>query len=445
MNLIESEPAVYPSAPHLSLPKYFIGWNCYFISLIFVGLFLENIPMSVWKLSLAEAAKFTGYGDPNSFAAAASDISVHGWVTTKTQALIKLWPPGYMIFEGLLLRVFGAEAPMGLILLACSSALFSTLMMEIRRIFYEKTGIISWVLPFFIFAFPTARFFILNIIGLLFGEWLAIGCFFSAILLVMRKSTRSILLAGCLFAASAYTRSQYEFFLGIILAALVGPQVLIYFWPKFRTLFKSVTSTALLKAMIVAQVLMAPWRLFHFSQNGDFKWVYTFDSIVAISLKSDEMLNAEGLNWMLQGGVNVPCHLAPQHCGIHNPEIYWQIFKENPFSWISMKLELLPRYWFTASDSVASPVSATNLSLGFSWLMLGCLVSTFYFLWLARKCASFPIWFAVTLGLIVAHFGIVTFSHLEVRYLYFIKIYGTFAFMMLLFDILTQRQQLKQP
>ncbi len=424
------------------MSKYFLGWTLYFVSLFCIGFFLENIPLDVWKLSLLEAAKFTGYGDPNSFAAAATDISIYGWVTEKTHAFMNLWPPGYMIFEGVLLKIFGSTAPMGLILLASSSALFSTVMMEIRRIMSLKFGNFSWFLPFFIFVFPTSRFFLLNIYGLLFGEWLAVGCFFAAILLLLRRTTRAILLAGCLFAAAAYTRSQYEFFLSVILGILIGVKLVTYFLKNYRHQLKFLTSDYLLKAMVVAQILMAPWRLFHFSHNGDFKWVYTFDSIVAISLKTDEMLNAEGLNWMLQGGVNVPCHLAPQHCGIHNPEIYWQIFKNNPVKWISMKLELLPRYWFTASNSVASPAAATYSSNGFSLIMLSCLLATFYFLWRARNREEFSVWFMVTSGLIIAHFGIVAFSHLEVRYLYFIKIYGIFAFMMLLFDLSVKKDQI---
>lgn len=37
----------------------------------------------------------------------------------------------------------------------------------------------------------------------------------------------------------------------------------------------------------------------------------------------------------------------------------------------------------------------------------------------------------VTLGIVIAHCFIVIFSHLEVRYFYFIKMYSVFAFILL--------------
>lgn len=418
--------------------NYWPGWVFYFITLIAIALLSSVSSMEVWAYNLLDAARTLPYGDPNSFAMAAIDVSAHGWITDNTRWTFNLWPPGFMLLEGALLRLFGSNAPMPLLLLALSASLFATVMMEMRRIISAAIGRWSWFVPLIIFSFPAARVFLLNLTGLLFGEWLSIGCFMGAILMLMRRTLKGAIFAGVLFALSAYARSQYEFFLNVTLFVSIGLMVLSFFWIKQGNTVHRQSVKYLVLSLIFAQILMSPWRLYHSLDGRDLRWVYTGPIIVSTSLSTDATLIAEGRGWMQQGGINVACHITPENCGKEDAATYLHIFKDHPFEWFSEKAKLLPEYWFSAVNTVsgsvlAAPVISTDLgAFVFNVLFLICFIGIFVLLWLGRKSDSALLWCGVTMGVVMSHFFIVTFSHLEVRYFYFIKIYSVFAFILLL-------------
>jgi len=410
-----------------------LGWVFYFVALVAIALFSSASQMDVWMYNLVDAAKGTGYGDPNSFAATAMDISTYGWTTDNSRWTFNLWPPGFMLLEGALLKLFGNNAPMPLLLLALSAGLFATVMMEMRRLLSGAMGRGAWLVPLLIFSFPAARVFLLGITGLLLGEWLSIGCFFGAVLLLMRRTLKGTIFAGVLFAVSAYTRSQYEFFLNVMLFVSIGLMLLSFFWIKQSNLVCRQSAKYLLLSLVVAQILMLPWRLYHSSHGQDLRWVYTGATIIEASLSTDATLIAGGREWMRKGGINVACHIAPEHCGKSDSVTYMRIFKDHPFEWISLKIKLLPEYWFASAGALAGPAMATSLEeIVSNGLFLIFFIGAFALLWLSRKNDLTPIWWGVALGIGVAHFGIVTFSHLEVRYFYFIKIFSVFLFLLLL-------------
>jgi hypothetical protein len=411
--------------------QYWRGWACYFAALLAIAILLTSSSMEVWTYNLVDAAKSLPYGDPNYFAAAAMDISTHGWITDNTRWTFNLWPPGFMLLEGALLKLFGSNAPMPLLLLGLSAGLFAAVMMEMRRILNGAMGRWSWLAPLLIFSFPAARFFLLSITGLLFGEWLAIGCFFGAVLMLLRRSLKGAIFAGVLFAVSAYARSQYEFFLDVMLLVSVGLMAISFFWYKQNNRINRQLSKYFLLSLIVAQILMLPWRLYHLCENQSLRWVHTGPLIITASLSTDSTLIAGGAGWMVKGGINVACHIAPEHCGKEDAETYFRIFKDHPLEWISAKIELLPEYWFSSVKSLVGPQVATNFAeTVFNGLFLICFIGSCALLWLSRKSDLSILWLGITLGLVIAHFFIVTFSHLEVRYFYFIKIYFVFFFLL---------------
>lgn len=413
--------------------QYLLGWMCYFAALLVIAMLSTTSSMEVWTYSLVDAAKGLGYGDPNYFAATAMDISAHGWITDNSRWTFNLWPPGFMLLEGTLLKLFGNNAPMPLLLLVLSSGLFAAVMMEMRRVLNGAMGRWSWLVPLIIVSFPAARVFLLSITGLLFGEWLSIGCFFGAVLLLMRRTLKGAIFAGVLFALSAYTRSQYEFFLDVLLFVSIGLMALSFFWIKQGNPVHRQLAKYLLFSLVIAQVLMSPWRLYHSLNGGDLRWVYTGSTIITASLSTDATLIAGGRDWMREGGINVACHIAPEHCGKEDAGTYLRIFKDHPFEWISAKAKLLPEYWFASAGALAGPVMTTSFGeTVFNGLFLICFIGTFALLWLSRKNDSAVVWWGVTLGIVISHFFIVTFSHLEVRYFFFIKIYSVFAFLLLL-------------
>ncbi len=413
--------------------SYLFGWLFYFVVLICTAILTDLPRFEIWKSSLVQAASGLGYGDPTYFAAAAVDVSKFGWVTQNSQWVFNLWPPGFVLLEALFLKILGVEAPIPLIFLFCSVCIFATLLMEMRRLLRNGIGSISWFLPLLIFLFPAARVFILNITGLLFGEWLAIGSFFLAAMMLLRRSRKSTVLAGFLFAISAYTRSQYEFFLlatFLVSISLVG---LVYlFKMKTRASYWE-ASKYLVYSLVIAQVFMAPWRVYHFANHGDPRWVFTGNYLIEASLKTDETLNSGGAGFLTEGGINMACRLAPEHCGENSKKVYIEIFRKNAFSWILAKVQLLPKFWFASAHNqdLTSPKSNTPLDGFLNFVFLLSVLGSLSMLWIGRKVDSIMIWAGLTLGLLAAHSAIIVFSHFEVRYFFFIKLYGLFSFMIL--------------
>lgn len=376
--------------------QYLLGWVCYFAALLVIAMLSNTSPMEVWAYSLVDTAKTLAYGDPSYFAATAMDISSHGWITDNSRWTFNLWPPGFMLLEGALLKLFGNNAPMPLLLLALSAGLFAAVMMEMRRVLNGAMGCWSWVVPLIIFSFPATRIFLLSITGLLFGEWLSIGCFFGAVLLLMRGSSKGAIFAGILFAISAYTRSQYEFFLNVLLFVSIGLLVLSFFWIKLGDPVHRQLAKYLLLSLVVAQILMSPWRMYHSLNGGDLRWVYTDPLLIAASLSTDATLKAGGGDWLREGGVNVACHIAPEHCGQKDAGTYLSIFKDHPFEWIGAKVKLLPEYWYASEEDLARPIISDDSSRAmFNVIFLVCFSGVFVLLWLSRKSSLALLWGAL--------------------------------------------------
>jgi hypothetical protein len=413
--------------------QYVYDWVFYFSILLIIAILLSATPMQDWGRDLATAAKSTIYGDPLSFATAAKDVVQNGWVIDSSKSTFDLWPPGFVLLEAGLLKLFGSNVPMPALLLVLSAGLFAALMIEMRRLLAASFGQWAWLIPPLMFCFAEARIFILSSVGLLLGEWLAIGSFFLAMLLLLRATLKATILAGILFAISAYTRSQFELFLDVILVVSVGLWGSRYF-NKSRNFNGWRVGKLLLIAMVVAQTLMLPWRLYHFQEGKGLRWVTSVDMIIQDGLASDMALQEDNKTFIIIGGGNVACHIAPEHCGEKESRIYLNIFLEHPFAWIKEKVQVLPKYWYTFVNKSTFVLPFYNypvLNIAQSILLLSLLLSA-ALLWFVRKSPAANLWTGVGSGLLIAHLVIVLFAHLEVRYFFFIKIYSVFSLILLL-------------
>ncbi|WP_446810832.1 hypothetical protein ACH50O_04445 [Methylomonas sp. 2BW1-5-20] len=408
-------------------------WACYFLALLVIAVFQTITSLDVWGHSLLEAARETHYGDPNSFASAAMDVSSQGWVTQNTSWIFNLWPPGFVLLEALLLTLFGSNAPMPLLLLVISAGLFAAIMMEMRRILVSSFGQWAWLIPLLIFCFAEARVFLISPLGLMFGEWLSIACFFWAVLLLVRTTLKAAILAGMFFAFAAYARSQFEFFLNVMLFVSIALAIVSSLRKKQGVDNWSQASRLLLIALLVAQLFMLPWRIYHLNQGHDLRWVYTGPLIIEASLSTDIALQEKGGGFLAQGGINMACHIAPEHCGETSSSVYWRIFLGHPYEWIKGKVKLLPRYWFAPTTSLTVPNAQPDLvDVLLKGALLVCFVGMLWSLWRVRDTNGAPAWLGVSLGLVAAHCVIIAFSHFEVRYFFFIKMYSLFSFTLLL-------------
>jgi FlaA1/EpsC-like NDP-sugar epimerase len=282
-------------------------------------------------------------------------------------------------------------------------------------------------------------------VGLLFGEWLAIGSFFLAVLLLMHTTIKLTIAAGIFFAISAYARSQFELFLNVILLVSMGLLLAMHYYNRSLN-FKGLKMIKfLLVSLVVAQVLMLPWRLYHLQDGRGFSWVSTAAIIIQNGLSTDATLQEKGGNFVVLGGGNVACHIAPGHCGKSDSRTFFTIFLEHPFSWIKEKVQLLPSYWFAPVSKFTYPSTNPDfVDKILTSVLLFSLFLTAPLLWFVRKYAMGQMWVSIGLGLLASHVLIILFAHLEVRYFFFIKIYGVFSLLLLLVPFLNCVANLKR-
>jgi len=177
---------------------------------------------------------------------------------------------------------------------------------------------------------------------------------------------------------------------------------------------------------------MFPWRLYHYGSGGTFTWVTTHALWVTNSLSTDETLLAGGGGFVVRGGGNVACHLEPQYCGETDEGVYYKIFYSHPIKWTGEKLKLLPDYWFAPLEGLVTPLKQPSVIDNFvNTLFALCFIGMFFLHYLMRTKSVLLGAFVVSIAVAASHVAIVVFSHFEVRYFFFIKIYSVFMCLLL--------------
>lgn len=197
----------------------------YFLILLGIALWVRDIPNQpdAFSITLQQLIQTSAWSDPTYFATAAIDIAENGWISSVNDWIFNLWPPGFILLEAMIIKMFGPDAPVILVLQILAAGLFSAVLVLLYELLNSRVNSkTSFALPLLIFAFPVARVFLLQPTGISLGENFAIGLFLICILLVfrsvMRNQIRYAVYAGLCLALSAYFRSQFE----IILLALTA-------------------------------------------------------------------------------------------------------------------------------------------------------------------------------------------------------------------------------
>lgn len=415
----------------------------YFLALYVLGLLAAYAtPHLTWGMTVSEFAPKAGFQDPSSFITGALDVARHGWVTPPNYWLVRLWPPGFMLLEGWVLRLFGEESAFLLPLLVLSALCCAAWMLLLRKYLMPALPApFATLAPALPFVFPVAPFFLFSPLGLGFGEAFAISFFIIGFLLVLLAArSGSILLAvaaGIALALSAYVRSQFE----LLVLFLTGGALVLFAFAAFRLLLKRpallqrATLRVVLVSVIVAQLAMAPWRYHNFKDTGKAVWVHTSSLIARNALTPEQELLKLGGAFVVQGGGHLACKLEPSFCGKTEPEYFYRAFLQNPASWLWEKAKLLPAYW------LAPPVPGALSSLGVAptipqilanLLLLAILVAGLWRLWRIRREPEFAVqaWFQLSFyGCLAA---VYTLAHLEARYFYLPKIFAVVALLTLL-------------
>jgi hypothetical protein len=388
-----------------------------------------------WKLPLIEAAHYQKlYGDPTSFASAAVDIAHYGWVSDATRWIVNLWPPGFMLIEAAILKLLGDKTPILIVLLGLSLFTYAWLLFKLRTRISSSIGSWSWLLPLAFFATPITSAFIFYPTALLFGEWLSIACFIGGILCLLDDSKRASYAAGVLIASAAYVRPQYEVMAkGMLLYAL-----LMWGWLYIRQHKRALPNLVL--ALLIAQAVMLPWRLYHWVADGNPAWTFTDGLRIELSLKDDASLIAGGGGFEVTGGINVACHLEPVACGSNSKNAYFRIFFSHPWQWVVAKAQILPKYWFASVSNFTAPaddVSSADILINSVYLLL--LFAVFYLNWSIRKLRVAQVFWCANAGVMLTYGLVFLFAHFEVRFFFFLKVYAL-AISFLLFSVWYERR-----
>ncbi|MGE5472457.1 MAG: hypothetical protein ACM3X0_16805 [Bacteroidota bacterium] len=416
----------------------------YFAVLICLAFGMHDIPHGYdeFKLTLEELCTTGGLGDPRSFATAAIDVAKNGWISSANDWIFNLWPPGFVLTEALIVRIFGFDAPVVAVLQVLAAGLFSVVLVLLYGLLRESVSSRSaLLLPLVIFLFPVSRVFLLAPTGVTLGESYAIGFFLVGFLMALRSaqldSLRYAALAGVCLALSAYFRSQFETILlvltvwGIVLAVATRLKFMAMN-PRLTTS----TAKTIAVVLLVAHAAMLPWRGYHWSHHKTLLWVQTAQLMAQNSVMTSAELESKGGGFVVAGAGNLTCRIDPATCGdtVNARQLLVQTLINHPLQWYSLKLEVIGQYWFAATGNwTAVATASTALDSLTNGMLLAVLVVVFALLF-ARKVRANVYWISLlwlNISMLSAYFVIFTVAQFEVRYFFFPKILGVVLFLVL--------------
>lgn len=387
-----------------------------------------------------------GLGDPASFAKGGLAIFSDGWFSEKHETiwLINLWPPGFMLLEGVILKIFGMNAPLvgilqilAILILAIVCNLF-----RIYLCFYIKPMIAIWV-PFILLTSSQFASFMLGADFVVFGETYAIsfvliGLF--CILLSYKMDNKNFAIAaGIGFAASAYFRSQFEMFFMVatvnFLAIFISIKINNMKFIKseihshyYRTALKSI-----LISLITFHVMTVPYKIYTHHRIHSYLWVQTGANMLVNNFKTPE--EVEGVEILKNAGSNVACLVDLANCAVIRKqflegklsttrlaESVLITFLKHPFHWISLKIQLLPRFWFDSQNQSLSSFK-NNKDNFFNYIFIGCCLFSFGWVLFTIKSEQSLIKYWISSSICFSYSIIFMISHYESRYFYFFKFY----------------------
>jgi len=415
---------IFPKSP------YVYGGVCFLI-LFAIALFLHEsgqpYPLLTAPAQLMERA---GSSDPGSFIKGAMDIAAHGWLTPEKAWIGNLWPPGFMLLEGLIIKIGGADVPIVLAIQIFACVALAMTMTLQRQVLLSTVGLAaSSLLPLTLLLFQMPRVFLVEDYGVVLGETFSVSFFLTAIFLLIlsleKGRIRLALWAGVFFASAAYFRSQYE----IIVLGMTGSGVLILAFKLWRARKNKTplddTFKTILVVIVTAHILMLPWRIHHYISAGKPSWVFTSDLIAHNSLTPVETLIQAGGGFVVNGGGYLACHYEPSYCGKTESKYFYKAFFRHMPQWVLQKAKLFPEYWFrfnTPPSYVGHESILSAREIVSNGLFLICLIGLVILLVRFRTALWWQAiaWQAVSFA--GAYSAIYILAHLEYRYLYLPKI-----------------------
>ncbi len=424
--------------------KWFIVYFCIMAG---IGIFVRDAPGQPDLLTtITDILKPGDLSDTVSFAKGALDIHRYGWFSEENQWLIVLWPPGFMFLEGLILNIFGVDAPIILILIILESLLLALLLSIFKSYLSEmvSTGA-SFILPLLPFCFPLTRYYLLQPGAIIYGEAFSMVFFLLTVVItpiaVKNRSWRSALIAGLMLALAAYFRSQFELIVMFLtlFAIFIG---IVVFIQKIKNRTINTSFSALQTIAIVlfaAHLVMLPWRVHNFTAvnkfalltQKKFSWVQTSQFVYANAGRTDKELNDAGGEFIVRGGGNLACNLDPSYCGRAEKSKFFRAFRKNIVQWSLTKFSLVRDYWFVSPGGWLAPADQPFSDKIVNWIFFFFVLAAFPLLWCTRRHRNSLINFWVLSSFYSCFFAVFLVVHFEARYFYAIKLFSAFYIIML--------------
>jgi hypothetical protein len=428
---------------------YSVGF-IYFFILMFIALFIKDVT-SLYSnemfLTANELLVAQGYGDPRTFIGTALQIVEDGWITSKNQWVFNLWPPGFILLESLIIKIFGPEVPIIFVLQILVSALFSIVLTLFYKLIYiNYSKYIAFSLPLVIFIFPVSRAFLLEPLGISFGESFSIGFFLLFVLLVVfshiNNSLKEALLAGLFLGLAAYFRSSF----GAILISISFFGLLIIFifylfkiWKK-REVFEKNIVIRIAVIIFAAFIISLPWKIYKTSNENMRTSVLIFKTLV----KTNATLKEEKAGWVMHGRGNMMCLVDESTCSNKNNDVLLlaRTFILNPIKWYSIRAEVIGDYWFSNTEEIMTrPMSKPTFESKFiNGIILFMLIALVFLTIKIKKDNIIILLTWINISLFSVYLAVFTVVHYEVRYFYFPKIYIIFMFLLMMYICFRQDQ-----
>ena len=258
------------------------------------------------------------------------------------------------------------------------------------------------------------------------------------IVLATKFSWKKGISAGFFLALSAYFRSQFE--IVVVFFTITAVLVLIFYLinskiysnkevrPKNKYLLKIIGVVVL-----TANIFMIPWRIHNFLDVKSFSWVFSSNQIYLNASKTEAELNSVGANFIVRGGGYLACHLEPNYCGQADKKSFYRVFINHPIRWIGFKLSIIGDYWFSSLQNFTVPtLLPSKIDFLYNSFFLFMICSLIPLLWLLRKTKEGALLLWKSISFFTCLSMVLTFAHLEARYLYSIKLFSLFIWIILI-------------
>ncbi len=400
--------------------------------------------------TLQDVLKHYGISDPGSFALGGLTLFHNKWFDPATVWLINLWPPGFMMLEAAILKIFGEHAPVIIILQVLASlSLAATLLFFHSFLTLFTRRYLALLIPLVLLIPEQSRFYFLAPDSVLRGETFSISFTLSGLfclyLAYAKNSKKTAIIAGILFGLSAYFRSQFEMFFMIASFNFVFMGIGYFCYVKIKnrsapfilskSVFKTLTPfSTIFIAIVMFHAVTMPYKIYGFIRTHNLLWVQTSNLMMQTNFATSEMLDKNGASFIRAGGGNIPCVIAPKVCAEVNKQIALGglqssqlrnkiigILLQHPEAYLSMKLKLLPAFWFNnMGTTTQSAFYLANIS---NYIFILCFLFSFIWIFTAFRSPLTQINFWLSSSIVLAYGLIFIFAHYEERYFIFFKLY----------------------